>query len=208
MSGEIERFLSFVSATAKENTQFFDKNAKRIASEVVELVNDAIDSMILFAKQKSNEIYVRQSLAFYVNHILLPTTYSILISFLVGNVATCFRDIRFLIESLAKCYLADLKYSDQSIYQVKLELLRKERKKRNNRLVRKREHDFIGEFDSELHLNRKCVKLWGRLSAEVHTWRYVERIVDHVIEKSDIPVVYRIIKIFRVRCRVQTEPAL
>lgn len=182
----IESFFSLVSKTAKENEGFFNENAKYVVSEVVDLVNDAIDCMILFTKQENpNEIYVKQSLAFYVYHVLMPASYSILTNFSLGNVPSCFRELRFMIESLAKCYLADLKYPHQSFFQAKLELLQKER--RNEKDTRKREHDFMEEFDRKLGLNRKSVKLWGRLSQEVHTKRYVERVVDHVIEKSDIP---------------------
>jgi len=53
----------------RENKEFLVRNAKYIVDEVVELVNDAIDYLIIFAMQENaEEFYVRQAMAFYVYH--------------------------------------------------------------------------------------------------------------------------------------------
>lgn len=188
MTSGVSRFFFLASETAEENAEFINKNAKHIASEVLELVNDAIDYMTFFIKlEDAVELSFRQTLVFYANHIFMPASYSIFINFWLGNVPNCFRELRFLIESLAKSYLADLKYPSESFFEAKLESLRRESKKRNDEDVPKREHDFIEEFDRELGFDRKSVKVWGKLSAEVHTTKYVKRFMDHIVGKSDMP---------------------
>lgn len=188
MSQGIKRFFSLASETAKENAEFLNHNAKHVAGEVVGLVDDAIDYMTFFIKQeKAIEVAVRQAMVFYVNHLLMPESYSVFVNFWLGNIPSCFRGLRFMVESLAKFYLADIKYPHQSFFETKLELLGKECKSRNNINVPKREHDFIEEFDRRVGLNGKSVKLWGQLSQEVHTKKHVKRVVDHIIEKAGLP---------------------
>jgi hypothetical protein len=173
----------------KENEEFLKRNAKHVLDETVELINDAIDRLWnLTKKENAKELAVRQAMAFQVLHVLMPTSYSILANLLLGNIPDCFRDLRFMIESLAKCYLADLKYPHQTFFETKLKLLEAETKRKDDRrIVTKREHDFIEEFDKTIGLKGASVKLWGRLSQEAHIKRYTERVVGHVIRKNIPP---------------------
>ena len=93
-----------------------------------------------------------------------------------------------MLESLIKCYLADLKYPEQSFFQRKLELLEKETKDKKGGKVPKREHDFMKEFDEIINSDVRSVKLWGKLSKDwVHTKGIVDRIVSQISEKSGAP---------------------
>lgn len=100
---------------------------------------------------------------------------------------SCFRDLRFLIESLTKSYMADLKYENENFFEVKLKRLEGETKKKDDKIVAKREHDFIEEFDKTIGLSGESVKLWGKLSQEAHTRKYMKRVIDHVIDKGAPP---------------------
>lgn len=67
-------------------------------------------------------------------------------------------------------------------------MLEKETKTKNGTKISKREHDFIEEFDRELGLNKRSIKLWGKLSQDwVHTKGVVNRIVKEITEKSAAP---------------------
>ena len=118
----------------------------------------------------------------------MPSSYAIYIDLLIGNLPACFMELRLMLESLIKCYLADLKYPEQSFFQRKLELLEKETKDKKGEKVPKREHDFIKEFDEIINSDVRSVKLWGKLSKDwVHTKGIVDRIVSQISGKSEAP---------------------
>lgn len=118
----------------------------------------------------------------------MPSSYAIHTDLLIGNLPACFMELRLMLESLIKCYLADLKYPEQSFFQRKLELLEKETKDKNGEEIPKREHDFIKEFDEIMNLDGGSVKLWGKLSKDwVHTRGVVDRVVSQISEKSGPP---------------------
>ena len=58
-----------------------------------------------------------------LNHVLMPVGGAIYVNALTGNLPACFMELRLALESLVKCYLADLKYSDRPFFQEKLNLL-------------------------------------------------------------------------------------
>ena len=175
--------FDFITRVMKENEIFLLENAEETYDEVVSLTNDAID-YVGFSVEREK----RLSMIFFIHHLLIPSSYAIHTDLLTGNLPVCFMGLRLMLESLAKCYLADLRYPDQSFFQKKLELLEKEIKRKNDKNIPKREHDFIEEFDGELGLNKKSVKLWGKLSQDwIHTKGIVDRIVKKITEKSDAP---------------------
>lgn len=117
---------------------------------------------MLLREKDSREDYVKRSMFFFLHNILMPSSYAIHTDLLISNLPACFMELRLMLESLIKCYLADLKYPEQSFFQRKLELLEKETKDKNGEEVPKREHDFIKEFDEIINLDRESVRGEGR----------------------------------------------
>ena len=191
MTEEIDagKHFDFITSVMKENEIFLLRKAEKTYDEGVSLINDAIDYIGFSVKgEKSKEKYLRYSRVFFIHHILMPSSYAIQTDLLTGNLPVCFMELRVMLESLVKCYLADLKYPDESSFQKKLELLEKETKMKNGTKISKREHDFIEEFDRELGLNKRSIKLWGELSQDwIHTRGIVDRITKEITEKSAAP---------------------
>lgn len=182
-----KNYSDIITEVIKENEKFLIENANDSFNEVVELMNDSIDYSLSSIK-RNKEHYAKYSMAFFIHHILMPSSYAIYVDLLTGNLPVCFMGLRFMLESLVKCYLADLKYPDQSFFQEKLKLLEKETKSKNDVNVSKREYDFMEELDRELGLNKKSIALWGKLSKDwIHTKGIVNRIVNEIAEKQDIP---------------------
>ncbi len=149
MTEEIDagKHFDFITSVMKENEIFLLRKTEEAYDEVVSLINDAIDYIGFSVKgEKSKENYLRYSRVFFIHHILMPSSYAIQTDLLTGNLPVCFMELRVMLESLVKCYLADLKYPDESSFQKKLELLEKETKMKNGTKISKREHDFIEEF--------------------------------------------------------------
>ncbi|MHA1506787.1 MAG: hypothetical protein ACTSR0_06390 [Candidatus Asgardarchaeia archaeon] len=196
--------ICYFFETMVRNKEFLNKNVKGLLRMSVDLVNDAMDytSLFLFKEGPNGEKVEREdsidllkgrAMAFYVIHILMPVSYAIYYNLLGGMLTTCFRELRFAVESLAKCYLADAKYPDKSFYEEKLEALSKEEKVIKGKCkkkvkVKKREHDLIEEFDREMCFEGKTSRrLWGKLSEEIHTTGYVKRVVDTIINEMALP---------------------
>jgi len=175
--------------TMKENEEFLHRNANETYREVIDLINDAIDLIgFVIKREKSMEDYAKRSMIFFLYHIPMPSSYAIYTDLLIGNLPACFMELRLMLESMAKCYLADLKYPKQSFFGEKLELLLKETKEKNGKKAGKREYDFLEEFDKKVKLDRKSIKLWSKLSKDwVHTKGVVDRIVGQISEKSTPP---------------------
>lgn len=84
-----------------------------------------------------------------------------------------------MLESLAKCYFADLKYPERTFFQERLELLEEEESSTSKLMM---------ELGKQLGLGRGFVALWSKLSQDwIHTKGVMDRVVSHVVEKSDVP---------------------
>lgn len=183
---EDSKYSDFINNVMRENDDFLIKYAKETNDEVSELINDSIDYMQFFVK-KGEENWAKSTMAFFTIHMLMPLSYAIYVDLLAGNIPVCFMELRLMLESLVKCYLADLKYPDSTFFQEKLELLKKE-KKSNDKTKRKGDSDFMKEFDKELGFNKCAIKLWGKLSEDwVHTKGFMDKVVYQVAEKSNVP---------------------
>ncbi|MCX9026474.1 MAG: hypothetical protein OIN85_10325 [Candidatus Methanoperedens sp.] len=181
------KYPDFIKNVMRENDDFLKKFAKETNNEVSELMNDSVDYMSFFAK-KGEENWAKSTMAFFTIHMLMPLSYAIYVDLLAGNIVVCFMELRLMLESLAKCYLADLKYPDSTFFQEKLELLEKETKSKNGKTISKREYDFMNEFDKELGFNECSIKLWGKLSKDwVHTKGIMDKVVYQIAEKSNVP---------------------
>jgi len=172
----VEDPLNYIIEVMRQNEAFLRQNAEETYYEVVELINDAIDNVVLAVK-KNPEDYAKYSMIFFLHHILMPFSYAIHLDMLTGNIPACFMELRLMLESLVKCYLADFQYQDQSFFQDKLKLLEEERKSTS---------ELMMELGKKLGSN--FVALWGKLSQDwVHTKGIMDRVVAQVIEKSDVP---------------------
>jgi len=173
----------------KENEEFLRKNSEETYGEVIDLINDAINLVGFAVKRKDGkEEYIKRSMTFFLYNILIPLSSTISTDLLTGNLPACFMELRLMLESLVKCYLADLRYPEQSFFREKFELLEKETKERSGKKIPKREHDFLKEFDEIVKLDEKSIKLWGKLSKDwIHTRGVMARIVNQISEKSTPP---------------------
>lgn len=179
-------FSSNIHPIMEENEAFLKSEAGIALTESTELVNDAIDyAYILGKKDNPEKLSVERAFYFYVHHVLMPTSYSIAINLLVGNLPSCFRDLRFLIEFLAKAYLADARYAENEFFRDRLDALHKEKTAGGKR--HKRELDFVGEFDEIMNFGGKVIGQWRKFSNEVHASKYMERIVNNIVEKDNMP---------------------
>ncbi|GAH60072.1 unnamed protein product, partial [marine sediment metagenome] len=168
--------LNYIFEIMRENQSFLlskDKG-KQTCDEVVELCNDAIDEVYIFAKRKdATEEFAKLALLSFIFHVLMPQSNALYVNLLLGNIPACFTELRLMTESLAKCYLADIKFPEQGFFQEKLRLLEKERVSTSK---------LLEGFD------KQAVVLWGQLSQEwVHTKGIMDRVVTQIAQKSGVP---------------------
>jgi len=168
-------YLASITKVMRGNEEFLLKNAKESYNEVIELVNDAID----LAKQEEKSDYAKFSMAFFIYHILMPYSYAIYVDLLAGNLPVCFMQLRLMLESLAKCYLADSRYANQPFFQRRFELLEKESSSTSK---------LMKDLGKELRVGNDFKNLWRQLSQDwVHTRGIVDGVVNHLVQKSDVP---------------------
>ncbi|MHA1645658.1 MAG: hypothetical protein ACTSV0_11570 [Candidatus Freyarchaeota archaeon] len=172
----VTNFGKMINRNIQENEDFLRSKAKETYAEVVGLVNDAIDHIIFFVEEKMVEDYGKFAVIHYVHQILMPLSYAMVIDLLTTNLVACFMELRLMVESLVKCYFADLKYPEQPSFRKKIELLDEERKQRKT--ITKLMEEY-GEDAKEL---------WKQLSEEwIHTKGIVNRIVKEITNKSELP---------------------
>lgn len=109
-----ERYFDYIIKVTRENDDFLRNNARETCDEVIELINDAIDYVGFAVKRsESRKDYIERSMVFFIQHILMPFSYAIYVDLLAGSVPACFMELRFMLESLMQCYLADSRYQIQ-----------------------------------------------------------------------------------------------
>lgn len=181
-SAVVEEHLNCIIKVMRQNEAFLRQNAEETYYEVVELINDAIDNVVLAVK-KNPEDYAKYSMIFFLHHILMPFSYAIYVDMLAGNIPVCFMELRLMLESLVKCYLADLQYQDQSFIQEKLKLLEEEEEENKRK---KSTSKLMDELGAVLGLDFRT--LWHKLSQDwVHTKGIMDGVVAQVVKKSDVP---------------------
>ena len=183
----MEKPKSSFSKTAYEimsrNESFLLASFRDVLDEIVELANDAIDYATVYAKQDiDKKSYGNKAMHFYAHHVLLSSSNTVFSTLLLGNVVVCFRELRFMLEMLAKCYLADSHYPDQLFFQDKLtELHNRNNGKRISEIA------FIEEFIGKVRIDENIASLWRALSEETHGRRFVNRVVENIVEKNNMP---------------------
>lgn len=174
-------YLKGTIQVLRENDEFLRTQAAEIHFEVIELINDAIDSLDLVVEpQKKGALYTDRCMSFFCLNILMPVSYALYLDLRSGNLPVCFSQLRLLLESLAKCYMADLTFGDESFFHTRLELLR-ERKPNISKLME--------EVGDKLGVGDCFVALWRELSEDwVHTKGIADKILDHLAERKGVPV--------------------
>lgn len=179
-----EEYLDHIFQVIRENEDFLRENSEELYSEIIGLMSDGIDLVrIAIGEGVGAEDYVKCSVLYFLNHVLMPVGGAIYVNALTGNLPPCFMELRLALESMVKCYLADLKYPGLGFFRDKLHLLEKDARKEHTSISK-----MMKEFDRHLKLRGDSIALWGKLSESwVHTRGIMDEIVDYVVEKSDIP---------------------
>lgn len=159
----------------EENEAFCQSNAtaRETLSEIVELINDAIDHVHWEVKTPEwNEQFPKFALLNYLFSVLMPVSYAIRLDFLAGNLPASFMQLRVLLEQVAKCFFSDLNYPDLSFFQEKMVML---------------EAEMLSSTKRIEMLEPTAAPLWTRLSNDWVHMKYLERIVRVVVERGDVP---------------------
>ncbi|MBC7263410.1 MAG: hypothetical protein H5T64_03520 [Chloroflexi bacterium] len=177
-------YVAHIAEVMAENERFLSENAKGTCEEVIELINDAIDEVACAVKRPEREKdYVERAMAFFTHHVLMPLSYAVYFDLLAGNVPACFMELRLILESLVKCYLADSQHPEVPFFQERLELLEQEIHQAELSTSK-----IMKELGEELGRANDFVALWGKLSQDwVHMKGFTDKLVNYVTQMSDMP---------------------
>ena len=175
-----QEYLDLIFQVIRENEHFLYENSEDLYSEIVELMNDAID----YVKEGTiAEDYVKYSVLYFLNHVILPVSGAIYLNALAGNIPACLMELRLALESLVKCFLADLKYPNLEFFRDRLHLFEKKVRKENKSIS-----SLMKELDKHLGLNKDSYTLWCELSERwLHAKGIMAGITEHIMKKSDVP---------------------
>lgn len=180
------KFSKTICEVADKNEDFLLRNSKDVFDEIVELVNDAIDYAQSYAKRGKDErkkLHAESAMYFYIYQSLMPSSNALLVDLLAGNLPACFRELRFMIEMLSKCYLADLRHPQFTFFERRLYALQHP----DDSKKRIPEFKFVEDFSKEIQNGNTPVDLWKSLSEETHAKKFVERVVDNVVNRDNVP---------------------
>ncbi|MEM2191696.1 MAG: hypothetical protein QW540_09770, partial [Archaeoglobaceae archaeon] len=178
-------FARMFADTCIANEKFLMSGSRGAYQEVVELVNDSIDQLVLWVKVWKNkgEKVLSRPVFFYVNNVLLPFSYAIMCDLLIGNIPACYMELRFMLEALAKCYIAEASKSG-TFFEIQILSLEKYLSEGKVSLS-----NVLREFGNMTGLKEKPLRLWKKISdLWAHLGGFVSRVVDHVIETGRPPL--------------------
>lgn len=171
-------------STMKANEAFCDSNPEtRKTQAELRMLGDTILeclSLVFNLRDKRRALMGKYAMLNYIFAVLNPLYLGIELDFLAGNLPSSFLQMRTLLEQLAKCYAADLRFQDQDRFQVRLE--------RIERLIDRRETS-TSKIIKEM--NPKAAPLWGKLSG---SWVHLKQLNRLVSSDGKIPE-YRIVAI-------------
>ncbi len=166
--------LNQIQQRFKENQDFLLHHAKDTYDEVIEFTNDAIDELRLIEKDN----LAKRAMTFFLTHVFMPQSYGIHVDLLSGNLPMCFAELRLMVESLAKCFYADLQYPKNLFF-----------KERISRLENANITQLVRDVEEYAGINnRDFVALWQDLSREwVRAEGLVNRVLNYVSHYQDVP---------------------
>jgi hypothetical protein len=139
--------------------------------ETAELANDIIDYYPHGDTRKVLELLVKSAFLFSIFHVLWPLSLGIFLDLLIGNLPSCFMQLRLLVETAAKALLVDHEMKFRSDVFTGVEELEKSLRREEaaspcatstSRVLRRlSELKLVGEETAE-----EAVKLWNKLSVE------------------------------------------
>ena len=175
--------IAYFSEVMGENDQFLKENASDVYSEIVGLANDCIDYVGAVSKDGKIDVVVKCAGVYFLNHVLNPICGAIWVNSLNGNIPACFMELRLALESLVKCFYADLCHSGQSSFQDRMKHLETQLKNEKTSISK-----LMKIFDKEFGLGNEAIAMWGKLSSNwLHAKGFLDRIVDGIAEQSEIP---------------------
>jgi hypothetical protein len=183
-------FASIIAKVAEENEKFMEEKAKEPFSEVLGLVNDVIEYvrpyayLVIEKEEKTLKEYATRPMLFFMLHILMPFSYGLFTDLLLGNLPACFYELRVMLESIAKCYLAEL-YSEEKenvFFEYKLLSLEEEEINENDE-KRACTSRFLKEFGDIIGLGDEPSKLWKKISKN---WIHTTGIASKIVKQAEI----------------------
>lgn len=165
----------------RENDSFLREKAAETRDEIVNCVNDAISNRYFAAATPEED--VKSCMIFSVRHVLMPSGYGIYLDLLAGNLPSCFVKVRLMLESLVKCYVADCRYPDVTIFEERIELLDKALRQERCSISK-----LMRQLGEKLGIGSEFDKLWRVLSDDwVHTKGIANNIASHMASAPGLP---------------------
>lgn len=164
-----------IKPVIQENEAFCksDQIGRETQTEIVELINDAIDHVHWEVKiPEWKEHFPKFAMLNYLFSVLMPVSYAIHFDFLGGNLPASFMQLRVLLEQLAKCFFSDRNYPNLSFFQEKMVMLEAENLTSTKRIEM---------------IEPTAARLWTQLSNDWAHMKYLERIVRVVLERGAVP---------------------
>ena len=178
------RYLNHLFDMLRQNEAFLYENARELYTEVVALENNAIDHVGGLSRSEAGPgDYVKTAMHYFLIHVLFPVSGAIHLNALAGNLPGCYSALRLALESLVKCYLADVRYPDQGFFRDKIRLLEDSPngKRRNTT-------SFMKEWDKLMERKDGSAALWRELSQTwMHTRGVMEGITNRIVQQTDAP---------------------
>ena len=146
--------------TEKNNEFFYSNEKTKIAmNEIVDFFQSDIKRYYDYYDECIELSDKEWCLAECLIYTLYPSNSGIYVNFFTGNLPVCFFQLRFMLEALIKCYVADSKYPSHLSCQQKLNLLEIENKNTTQ---------IINEAKKILNVEKggDIKKLWDDLSNE------------------------------------------
>ena len=165
----------------KENEIFLLSHLEQI--EVIELINDAIDC--IHPKTENTSSWIKSSKHFFLHPILLPSSYAIHTHLLTGNLPACFRELRFLFESLAFCHYAEKEFPNEDFF---IEQMKKYDEFSRSQRPKKTISQMVDDLGKDTGVESEIYRVYGQLSNDwVHTRGFAEKVVTLTSDNKQLP---------------------
>ena len=170
-----EKYFSLILRTIKQNDGFLRKYAEETYLEVTKLINGIVPPSKFVSKEK----YGKNAMVFFMYTILLPFSSAIYTNLLSGDLPACFVQLRLILESMVKCYFADVNFPEKEFFQEKIKALEKKEKNITN---------LMKKMDEKLDQEKGFEQVWKDLSNEwLHTGGIMNNIGTQIGKKAVAP---------------------